>query len=1222
MFAFAEQYTVNRTDIAQNEMDLELKKNLSFGASSVLEAVYASPRHMEQNVSINTVVSMTFNEDIQQGPVFDQISIESQNERVRSEIEINGDRLLIQPENSLDYSVTYSVYVPVNSIKGLSGSNLLENQIVTFKTEDAKQFNAPQQAQKNRISAGYSHTATLLGDGTVWGWGKNTHGQLGNGVNTDSTSPVTAKGVGGAGILSDIVSISAGGSHTAALKSDGTVVSWGYNYSGQLGDGGSPFSKSTPVRVKDSTGTGYLSEVTSISAGYNFTVALKADGTVWSWGFNKNGQLGDGTNEDRNLPVQVKSPDGIGVLTDVVSVIAGNNTVAAIKKDGTLWTWGYNTNGQLGDGTLVSRNLPVQVKGPGGTDYLTDIASVAVGGFHMAALKTDGTLWSWGFNGDGQLGDGTKISRSWPAQVKGPDGTGFSGATAVALGYRFSLVLKSDGTLWSWGDNQLGQLGDGTTTGRNVPSAVSGIGMGVEEIAAGGEHAAILKSDGTILAWGANGFGQLGDGSTANSYLPTPVNWVHLRVLDSRPQPDAIIVPGQQTIEITFDQPISAGPQYGLIVVTANQDSIETDAEIDGSKLKLTPKRMLQPQSAYQVTLPTGALQSAAGNIVNQTYHYSFYTGVAPQQAQKNRISAGYSYTATLLGDGTVWGWGKNTHGQLGNGVNTDSTSPVTAKGVGGAGILSDIVSISAGGSHTAALKSDGTVVSWGYNYSGQLGDGGSPFSKSTPVRVKDSTGTGYLSEVTSISAGYNFTVALKADGTVWSWGFNKNGQLGDGTNEDRNLPVQVKSPDGIGVLTDVVSVIAGNNTVAAIKKDGTLWTWGYNTNGQLGDGTLVSRNLPVQVKGPGGTDYLTDIASVAVGGFHMAALKTDGTLWSWGFNGDGQLGDGTKISRSWPAQVKGPDGTGFSGATAVALGYRFSLVLKSDGTLWSWGDNQLGQLGDGTTTGRNVPSAVSGIGMGVEEIAAGGEHAAILKSDGTILAWGANLYGDGIATIDLVAPTSPANLLSQMVTEFTVSLTWEASQDNLGIKEYQIFDNETMIATTHDTTISIMLDPNKLHRIRVRSVDSAGNESMFSNTITLIFDKQAPSAPKKLFINRRNNGVIQLAWQASQDNGEVTGYEIYNRSTLIGTVAGNEIVFPFTPAPNTIYVFSIKAVDAAQNLSESSNPVIFAANGKLTYQYDAASRLTAIIDTVSGKPIQIFQYDHNGNLVKSLLSP
>lgn len=320
----------------------------------------------------------------------------------------------------------------------------------------------------NNVSAldAYYHTLAVRADGTVWAWGSNEDGQLGFTPDyNDHTTPVQVAG------LTNIKAVAAGEYHSLALGSDGTVWSWGDNSNGQLGNRYyTDVPTYTPARVVGPDGTGYLTDVIAISSGYCTSVALKADGTVWTWGYNYWGDLGIGINDnyDHPVPVQVQG------LTGIVAISGGYDHYLALKSDGTVWAWGYNGSGELGDNTTQIRYAPVQVLGPGGTGYLTGVTAIAAGWYHSLAIKSDGTVWAWGDNSSYQLGDTTWADRHTPIQVLGPGGTNtLSGITAIAADYDHSLALKSDGTIWAWGTNCSGELGDGTTTDRSTPVQVN-----------------------------------------------------------------------------------------------------------------------------------------------------------------------------------------------------------------------------------------------------------------------------------------------------------------------------------------------------------------------------------------------------------------------------------------------------------------------------------------------------------------------------------------------------------------------------------------------------------------------------------------------------------------------------------------------------------------------------------------------------------------------------
>ena len=354
------------------------------------------------------------------------------------------------------------------------------------------------------VAAGHIHDLVLKSDGTVWAWGWNGYGQLGDGSTTSSITPVQVSDQTG---LTGVIAISAGGYHSMALKSDGTVWAWGYNYYGQLGNGGTTNS-STPVQVSDQTG---LTGVIAISAGGWYSMALKSNGEVWAWGLNDYGQLGNGGTTNSSTPAQVSG------LTDMTAISAGGDCSMALKSNGKVWAWGDNYYGQLGNGGTTNSNIPVQVSD------LSGVTAISAGGSNSMALKSNGTVWAWGSYYIGE-GDAT-LSRNKPVQVSNLDGV-----TAIAAGGGHSMALKSDGTIWAWGSNGNGELGDGSNEVRSAPVKVSdqtGLTDAIA-ISAGDCHSLALKSDGTVWAWGLR---TPGVDVTFDSNTPVQVFGLHLRSL-------------------------------------------------------------------------------------------------------------------------------------------------------------------------------------------------------------------------------------------------------------------------------------------------------------------------------------------------------------------------------------------------------------------------------------------------------------------------------------------------------------------------------------------------------------------------------------------------------------------------------------------------------------------------------------------------------------------
>ena len=304
------------------------------------------------------------------------------------------------------------------------------------------------------VSARGFHTSSIKTNGTLWGWGFNAYGRLGDGTTVNKSSPVQI------GALTNWSQVSAGAQNTGAVKTDGTLWIWGRNSDGQLGNPALAFfnHRSSPVQVGALTNWAVVAVGTSQNKNnQNSVFAVKTDGTLWAWGANGNGgRLGLNDVAARSSPVQV------GALTDWSRVSPGDRFTTAVKTNGTLWSWGYNVSfGELGQNNLTNRSSPVQV------GALTNWSQVSAGSFHALATKTDGTLWAWGRNFSGPLGDGTVINRSSPVQIGA-----LTNWSQVAAGYLRSVSIKTDGTLWAWGSGADGQLGDGTVTGKSSPVQV------------------------------------------------------------------------------------------------------------------------------------------------------------------------------------------------------------------------------------------------------------------------------------------------------------------------------------------------------------------------------------------------------------------------------------------------------------------------------------------------------------------------------------------------------------------------------------------------------------------------------------------------------------------------------------------------------------------------------------------------------------------------------
>lgn len=345
----------------------------------------------------------------------------------------------------------------------------------------------------------YFMTTTDLIDryvpGGLWMMGSNLNSQLGDSTTASKSSPVQTIARG-----TNWKQVDAGYTHAAAIKTDGTLWLWGYNFYGQLGDS-TATTRTSPVQTIMRG-----SDWKQVACGDYSTTIIKTDGTLWSCGYNLYGELADNTSTDRSSPVQT-----IARGNNWKSVSHGSTHVASIKTDGTLWLWGDNFNGQMGNSTSNnSYSSPIQTIASG-----SNWEVVSCGMAYTAGIKTDGTLWMWGRNDFGQLGDSTTTNKSSPIQTI-TRGTNWK---QVACGYS-TAAIKTDGSLWMWGNNQFGQIGDNTTTNRLSPVQTISGGTNWKQVACGNYHTLAIKTNGSLWLWGSNGSGELGDNTNTNRSSP------------------------------------------------------------------------------------------------------------------------------------------------------------------------------------------------------------------------------------------------------------------------------------------------------------------------------------------------------------------------------------------------------------------------------------------------------------------------------------------------------------------------------------------------------------------------------------------------------------------------------------------------------------------------------------------------------------------------------
>jgi len=589
------------------------------------------------------------------------------------------------------------------------------------------------------------------------------------------------------------------------IKTTGTLWGFGYTTDGWLGTGSATLTYVSPVRQ-----IGSATDWSTLRTGNQHVLALKTGGSIWSWGNNIYGQVGNNTVVNRSSPVQ------IGALTTWTKIASGDYHSIAVKSDGTLWAWGYNNKGQLGQGNTTNRSSPVQV------GALTTWANVFASGNRSYGIKTDGTLWSWGENftnyfefnaGVAGLGLGDSTDRNSPVQV----GTATDWGNAVIAGDYWGAMkgIKSDGSLWVWGSNYLmnttlepspsNNLSFNLVSADNWTSARAV--KAIQLYQARGSGVLARRSDGTLWRWGGSGtaFG-------AGEYTNDPVHW--------RSSPVQVTTGSKWTDE--YD----VGPQNRSIAIDSN-----------GKLWKLTSAASL---------LRTGSW---------------------------SKVAIGY-----------------------------DSGVPTTI--------------------YNLCLTSTGQLFASGVNNFGNLGNNSTAFvNLDTLIRVGTSTWS-------QVAAAYFSSYGIRTDGTLWAWGYNNKGQLGLGDVVNRSSPVQVGTGNTWAkVFACPVSQDVVGGAAFAIKTDGTLWSWGYNQSGILGHSSGADRSSPVQVGT--GTNW-----SRVDGISNVFALKTDGTLWSWGRFSQtynlysrpqyGSVGNGTTSFLYSPVQT----GYGYNTWTFVSSGNSVALAV------------------------------------------------------------------------------------------------------------------------------------------------------------------------------------------------------------------------------------------------------------------------------------------------------
>ncbi|HVT39358.1 MAG TPA: hypothetical protein VHE78_09955 [Gemmatimonadaceae bacterium] len=698
--------------------------------------------------------------------------------------------------------------------------------------------------------------ACALKTGTAYCWGANSAGQLGDGTTEARFAPVPVAGA------FRFVALAAGFEAACGLAGDGIVACWGANIFGEVGDGTLTRNKSTPAPV-----AGTL-RFKAIAAGTGYFCALTSAGSAYCWGQNSSGGLGDGTTTARLVPTPV------GGALRFSSLALGMSHACGLTTAGAAYCWGDNIAGDVGDGTTTLRLSPVAVMG--GLTFI----SLAAGQYHSCGLTSAGATYCWGLNDSGELGDGTKTAHVTPTGVAGGHIFTRIAAAKNGNGEGTTCGIAADGTLYCWGSNQVGQLGDGTLTDRLVPTAAAG-GRRFTTIDLDNAGGCALTAPGTPYCWG-------------RSLLSASMSW-------NRSVPTAVT--GLRGVTA-----MSAALNHTCAVRAGGAAECWGDNtnNVLGGATSITQSSVPQPVAggiAFSA-ISTGTANTCglatSGTVYCWGSRFDSDGTTIAISINPSPIQGGLSFVAIGVGSASVklpgqvcgatagnaaFCMGLNNVGQVGDATTITRVAPVAVTG------NQTFTVLSAGGSNTCGLTPTGAAFCWGRNNLGELGSGGVSVFEPSPVPV-----TGGLS-FAALAVGMFHSCALTATGAAYCWGSNSSGQLGNGAMSRTPNPSPIAVRGGLTFS----KIAAGAAHTCGLTPSGVGYCWGSNAFGGLGDGTQTSRAGPVAIAG--GLVF----AGITAGTEHSCAWTQAGAAYCWGNNATGQVGDGTSTYSLTPVLIPLP---------------------------------------------------------------------------------------------------------------------------------------------------------------------------------------------------------------------------------------------------------------------------------------------------------------------------
>jgi alpha-tubulin suppressor-like RCC1 family protein len=690
---------------------------------------------------------------------------------------------------------------------------------------------------------------------------------------------------------------------------------------------------------------------------------------------------------------------------------SGGNHSCFMLDTGEVKCWGDNSSGQIGSNNQTQYVVsPEYVVNPT-VGHLTGVKAIALGSSHSCALMSDTGVKCWGAGGNGQLGNNTKSNSQTPVDVKINADLTLTGAKSIHIGANHSCAVMNDGTMRCWGANSYGQIGDGGKTDQPVAVQVMNGASplsGVAAAAAGGGHTCAMAGAG-VKCWGENSYGQLGNGGKGQSTVPVDVLNTDLSPFSGA---TAISLGSNHSCALMTSSGLKCwgdGTYYQLGNGVQGSQGHPVDVQIAGG----TPATGFTSVNAgYQSTC--GRLTGSQGmcwgyNSWGQSGTGKYDTNIIKPTAISDEtlapipgikaIAPGNTHACLQHSDNSVQCWGWNNKGQIGNGQGGDPKT--LAEDVHN--LSSGVLSVAGGGYFTCARMSGDTAKCWGRNDYGQLGDS-TTIRKPQPVDVINAD-TSKLLQIIQIAAGSYHACAKISDNTVYCWGQNDSGQVGSNSAQNSIVNPEHVVTSGGKNLSPVTSAALGGTHSCALMNDTSVQCWGSGSYGQLGDNTTTSKRAYAAPVSSAVGGNLTGVVSLALGTAHSCATLSSKSAVCWGWNSDRQLGNGSTTNSSTPVTVvTNANQTPLTGAIAISAGYAHSCALIEGGTVSCWGLNSQGQLGNGNTAAATYPISVKvGAGAlltGVASVESGDTHTCALLTNGTLWCWGYNLHGElGIGT-------------------------------------------------------------------------------------------------------------------------------------------------------------------------------------------------------------------------------